>query len=73
MKMQVDIYITSNNQIQMLLQGPAQGAVTFPDLDTFVRFIEGCQGFIERHTRLDESSTTIPRPFLDAFGDAGSS
>ncbi len=46
MKMQVDIYITSNNQIQMLLQGPAQGAVTFPDLDTFVRFIEGCQGFI---------------------------
>ena len=70
MKMQVDIYVTSNNQIQMLLQGPAQGAATFPDFDTFARFIEGCQGFINRHAQEDKDSTSIPQPFLDAFNDA---
>jgi hypothetical protein len=71
MKMQVDIYLTSNNQIQVLLQGPAQGAATFPDFDTFVRFIEGCQGFISKHTQVDNNSTSIPQAFLDAFRDKG--
>jgi len=73
MKMQVDIYVTSNNQIQMLLQGPAQGAAAFPDFDTFARFIEGCQGFINRHIQAGDDSTSIPQPFLDAFDDAGHS
>ncbi len=73
MKMQVDIYVTSNNQIQVLLQGPAQGAATFPDFDTFARFIEGCRGFIGRHAQPDEDSNSIPQPFLDAFDNAGSS
>lgn len=73
MKMQVDIYVTSNNQIQVLLQGPAQGAATFPDFDTFARFIEGCQGFINRRAQPDDNSTSIPQPFLDAFDNAGSS
>jgi hypothetical protein len=73
MKMQVDIYVTGNNQIQVLLQGPAQGAATFPDFDTFARFIEGCQGFINRHAKAGDDSTSIPQPFLDAFDDAGSS
>jgi hypothetical protein len=73
MKMQVDIYVTSNNQIQVLLQGPAQGAATFPDFDTFARFIEGCQGFINRHAQAGDGSTSIPQPFLDAFNDAGHS
>ena len=70
MKMQVDIYVTSDNQIQMLLQGPAQGAATFPDFETFARFIEGCQGFIDRHAQARDDSTSIPKPFLDAFDDA---
>ncbi len=69
MKMQVDIYLTSNNQIQVLLQGPAQGAATFPDFDTFVRFIEGCQGFINRQVQVDKNSALIPQAFLDAFRD----
>ena len=73
MKMQVDIYLTSNNQIQVVLQGPAQGVATFPDFDTFARFIEGCQGFINRHSQADKDSTSIPQPFLDAFNDAGHS
>jgi hypothetical protein len=71
MKMQVDIYLTSNNQIQVLLQGPAQGAATFPDFNTFVRFIEGCQGFISKHVQVDEDSPSIPQAFLDAFDDKG--
>jgi hypothetical protein len=68
MKMQVDIYLTSNNQIQVLLQGPAQGAATFPDFDTFARFIEGCQGFIDRQRQAD-NSMSIPQAFLDAFDE----
>ena len=71
MNLQVDIYITGNNQIQVLLQGPAQGAATFRDFDTFARFIEGCQSFINRHTQRDENSTSIPQIFLDAFDDKG--
>jgi hypothetical protein len=71
MKMQVDIYVTGNNQIQVLLKRTAQGAATFPDFDTFARFIEGCQGFINRHAQVDEDSTSIPQPFLDAFDNAG--
>ena len=73
MKMQVDIYVTSNNQIQVLLQGPAQGAATFPDFDTFARFIEGCQGFINIRAQAADDSTSIPKPFLDAFDDTGHS
>lgn len=73
MKMQVDIYVTSNNQIQVLLQGPAQGAATFPDFDTLARFIEGCQAFIDRHTQVDDNFASIPQPFLDAFDNTGSS
>jgi hypothetical protein len=71
MKMQVDIYLTGNNQIQVLLQGPAQGAATFPDFDTFARFIAGCQGFINRHIQVDKDSPSIPQAFLDAFDDKG--
>jgi hypothetical protein len=71
MNMQVDIYITDNNQIQVLLQGPAQGAATFRDFDTFARFIEGCQGFISRNTQVNGNSISIPQPFLDAFDDKG--
>ena len=41
MKMQVHIYLSGDSKIQVLLQGQAQGAATFGDLDTFVRFIEG--------------------------------
>ena len=73
MKMQVDIYVTSDSQIQLLLQGPAQGAATLTDFETFARFIEGCQGFINRHAQAADNSTSIPQPFLDAFDDAGHS
>ena len=69
MKMQVDIYLTSNYQIQLVLQGPAQGVVTFPDFDTFVRFIEGCQDFINQRIQADHGSISIPQPFLDAFDE----
>ena len=70
MKMQVDIYLTSNNQIQVVLQGPAQGVATFPDFDTFARFIEGCQGFINSRAQAVKDSASIPQPFLDAFDGA---
>ena len=69
MNMQVDIYINDNNQLQVLLQGPAQGTATFRDFDTFARFIEGCQEFISKRTKTDENPASIPRPFLDAFDD----
>jgi CheY-like chemotaxis protein len=71
MNMQVDIYITSNNQIQVLLQGLAEGLATFSDFDTFTKFIEGCQEFINKRIQERDNSTPIPRPFLDAFDDAG--
>jgi len=70
MSMQVHIYLAENKQIQLLLQGQAQGAATFPDFDTFARFIEGCQEFVSSHTKADEDSTSIPQPFLDAFNNA---
>ncbi len=73
MNMQVDIYITNSNEIQVLLQGPAQGLATFSDFDTFARFIEGCQRFIDSQTKADESSPSIPQPFPDAFDEADSS
>ena len=70
MSVQVHIYLAENKQIQLLLQGQAQGAATFPDFDTFARFIDGCQEFIDSHTQAGEDSTSIPKPFLDAFNDA---
>jgi hypothetical protein len=73
MNMQVDIYVTSNNEIQVLLQGPAQGLATFNDFSTFARFIEGCQRFIDSQTKADDSTPSIPKPFLDAFNDANPS
>jgi len=73
MNMQVHIYVASNNQIQVLLQGPAEGLATFSDFDTFTRFIEGCQEFINKRIQERDNTTPIPRPFLDAFDDADSS
>lgn len=70
MSVQVHIYLAENKQIQLLLQGQAQGAATFPDFDTFARFIEGCQEFVSNHAQADDGSTSIPQPFLDAFDDA---
>ena len=69
MNMQVHIYVAKNNQIQVLLQGPAQGVVTFDNFETFARFIEGCQEFISKRTKTEENPASIPRPFLDAFND----
>lgn len=72
MNMQVHIYLSANNQIQVVLQGPAHGAATFRDMDTFVRFIEGCQDFIKKHAQA-ASAPDIPQPFLDAFDDSETS
>jgi hypothetical protein len=66
--MQVHIYLDDSNKIQLLLQGQAQGAATFTDFDTFVRFIEGCCRFINGHTnQVIDSHPEIPKLFLDAF------
>ena len=67
MNMQVHIYLSNSNQIQVILEGPAHGAVTFRDLDIFTRFIEGCQDFINKQNQGDEASSEIPEAFLDAF------
>lgn len=73
MKMQVHIYLSGDNKIQVLLQGQAQGAATFGDLDTFVRFIEGCQEFISKYAQENGNAIEIPQLFLDAFGDTDNS
>jgi len=73
MKMQVHIYLSGDNKIQVLLQGQAQGAATFGDLDTFVRFIEGCQDFINKYAQENGGVVEIPQPFLDAFEDKDNS
>ena len=70
MSIQVQIYLAENKQIRLLLQGQAQGTATFPDFDTFARFIEGCQEFVSSHAQADDVSISIPQPFLDAFNDA---
>ncbi|MBM3158067.1 MAG: hypothetical protein FJ004_12415 [Chloroflexi bacterium] len=72
--MQVHIYLDDSDKIQLLLQGQAQGAATFTDFDTFVRFIEGCRRFINRHTnQLIDSHPEIPKLFLDAFNNRDTS
>lgn len=73
MNMQVHIYLGANNQIQVVLQGPAHGAATFRDFDTFVRFIEGCQDFIDKQAQDTEGTSEIPRAFLDAFDSPNTS
>jgi len=65
--MQVHIHLDESNKIQLLLHGQAQGAATFNDFDTFVRFIEGCRKFINKHTQVVDSHPEIPKLFLDAF------
>src|SRR4030042_1424947 len=66
--MQVHIYLDDSDKIQLLLQGQAQGAATFTDFDTFVRFIEGCRRFINSHAnQVVDSHPEIPQLFLDAF------
>jgi hypothetical protein len=66
--MEVHIYLDDSNKIQLLLHGQAQGAATFTDFDVFVRFIEGCRRFINRHTdQVVDSHEEIPKLFLDAF------
>ncbi len=70
MSVQVHIYLAENKQIQLLLQGQAQGAVTFTDFETFASFIDKCREFIASQNQAGESSTSIPQPFLDAFKDS---
>lgn len=71
--MQVHIYLAENNKVQVLLEGQAQGAATFSDFDIFVRFIEGCQEFINRQRKMADNKVEVPRPFLDAFEGCDSS
>ena len=73
MNMQVSIYLSGSNQIHVVLQGQAQGAAAFRDFDAFVRFIEGCQEFINRHNPKPAAFAPIPKSFLDAFQDEGKS
>lgn len=65
--MQVHIYLAENNKVQLLLEGQAQGAATFSDFDIFVRFIEGCQEFINRQNQKANGKAEVPKSFLDAF------
>jgi hypothetical protein len=71
--MQVHIFLAENNKVQLLLDGQAQGAAIFSDFDMFVRFIEGCQKFINRQSKTADGKTEVPKPFLDAFDDCDSS
>lgn len=71
--MEVHVHLDGNNQVQVTLQGQAQGAATFRDLDTFVRFIEGCQRLLSGRVQPGDNVTPIPEAFLNAFKDVDSS
>jgi len=61
MDLQVDIYQCSSNHIHVVLQGQAEGMAAFTNFETFIKFVEVCQGFINGWAQ-------IPQAFLDAFG-----
>ncbi len=71
MDIQANIYISDGNQIHLTLRGIAQGAVVFRDFNTFKRFVEGCQEFVNTHAPIPQATTLIPKCFLDAFDDRG--
>jgi len=76
MDMQIDIYQCGSKHIHVILRGMAEGAVAFFDFETFTKFVEQCQIFIDQHKR-DGGSTqvpekiseniAIPEAFLSAF------
>ncbi|MBE0480582.1 MAG: hypothetical protein IBX68_06345 [Dehalococcoidia bacterium] len=71
MSMRVHIYLSADKAVQVLLEGSARGAVSFPDYRSFVGFIQGCVRLIDRQSGHQAHPVDIPRPFLDAFKDTG--
>ena len=65
----VDIYQSEDNQIQMVIQGAAEGIVYFRDINVFYAYIEKCAEFIDNHEEFVRALTPIPEPFLEAFND----
>ena len=74
--MDVELYLTEDNQIHLVLQGEGHGELHFRNFSAFAAFIEevhalfhGYRQSIEVCQELLMMETPIPEPFLDAFDD----
>jgi len=76
LRLHFELYLTDDNQIHLVLQGEACGAIVFRDTGAFAAFMEEVHAlfhdykqFIEAYQELLMMETPIPEPFLDAFDD----
>lgn len=74
--MHIELSLTENNHIRLVLEGEGHGELLFPNYSTFAAFINKCyefmesyEVFIETYGHLGVIETPIPQPFLDAFND----
>ncbi len=74
--MHIEISLTENKHIHLVLYGEGNGELWFPNYSTFATFIKKCheflesyEAFIETYGHLGVTETPIPQPFLDAFDE----
>ena len=69
MELNIDVYRSEDDHIQIVLQGLAQGEVHFPNLKTFAAFIVKSLEIIELCERSADTTVEIPAVVIEAFED----
>jgi hypothetical protein len=75
----VELHLTADNKIRLVLIGDDYGELYFHDFNAFAAFIEQCHDFIKGYKTWAEAYTDtliteiteipIPEAFLEAFDD----
>jgi len=71
MDLQVEIDISDDGQIRLVLGGQAHGETHFRGFNAFAAFVKECHEWIENVKRFAVTETPIPEAFLRAFDDDG--
>ena len=69
MELNIDVYRSEDDHIQIVLQGLAQGEVHFPNLRTFAAFIVKSLEIIEVCEGSASTAVEIPDVVMKAFED----
>jgi len=74
--MHIELSLTENNHIHLVLDGEGHGELLFHNYSAFAAFIKKCLEFVESYEAFTEIyglpgviETPIPQPFLDAFDE----
>ena len=74
--MNVELHLTDDNRIRLVLMGDDYGELYFNDFSAFAAFIEQCHDFVGGYKTFAEAyadtmmmETPISEAFLEAFND----